>query len=69
MSTTTDTTPTTAAVQASPRTRLRSAMQWLDRYTLWAMNPATTVATRQRLLTEQWSRSVTPDQIARELVR
>lgn len=62
MSTTTDTT-------TAPATRLQRAMRWLDAHTLWAMNPASTVTMRQRLLTEQWNRSVTPEQVSRELVR
>lgn len=67
MNTTTETTSTTTVPATG--TRLQRAMRWLDAHTLWAMNPSDTVAARQRLLTEQWSRSTTRDEVVREMVR
>lgn len=54
---------------SAARTRFASAVRWLDMHTLWAMNPADTMAARERLLTQQWTRSSDPDAVARETAR
>lgn len=54
----------------------KSVTSWLDSYTLWAMNSAETLATRERLLAQGWSRAneqrtraTDEDAVAREMAR
>lgn len=62
--------------RSTARTLRESVTSWLDSYTLWAMNSAETLATREHLLNQQWTRSneqrtraTDADAVAREMAR
>ena len=60
---------TDTARPSSTRSALRTASQWLDRWTLWSMNSAETLAAREQLPFRQRDRSTDEDAVAREVAR
>lgn len=67
---------TARPTSTSTRTLRETVTSWLDSYTLWAMNSAETLAAREHLLDQQWTRSneqrtraTDEDAVAREMAR
>ena len=62
-------TTTDTARPSGARSALRTASRWLDRWTLWSMNSAETLAAREQLPFRQRDRATDEDAVAREMAR